>query len=309
MRTSRGLDLGSSGGSLGSLLYPVWLRTRQARSRCDVPDGSCSYEPSGAIFVPGGGAEQTRKFRQQSAQAGTLRRAGGADRGALSGRDVAHTLAAAWCPACPSRPGSPAVEGRAPPAPAPRREARASRPVVARSAAPLVVSCAARDRQRRGAAGRPPIQTHPRRCVRPWEEAEEGGGGRGGCGTWLGAFSAQGLCSVFSRASGPEKSAGEPSGEALRGVRNSGTNPRGEGTRPVRPRGVSVGLPSSGRESGWVSCRAAGWRRWGRALTAPRSTSRPAPASAAGRPRRARAARSAAVLRCAPAAAADSRPS
>ena len=74
MRTSRGLDLGSSGGSLGSLLYPVWLRTRQARSRCDVPDGSCSYEPSGAIFVPGGGAEQTRKFRQQSAQAGTLRR-------------------------------------------------------------------------------------------------------------------------------------------------------------------------------------------------------------------------------------------
>ena len=258
MRTSRGLDLGSSGGSLGSLLYPVWLRTRQARSRCDVPDGSCSYEPSGAIFVPGGGAEQTRKFRQQSAQVGTLRRAGGADRGALSGRDVAHTLAAAWCPACPSRPGSPAVEGRAPPAPAPRREARASRPVVARSAAPLVVSCAARDRQRRGAAGRPPIQTHPRRCVRPWEEAEEGGGGRGGCGTWLGAFSAQGLCSVFSRASGPEKSAGEPSGEALRGARNSGTNPRGEGTRPVRPRGVSVGLPSSGPESGWVSCRAAG---------------------------------------------------
>ena len=59
--TSRGLDLGSSGGSLGSLLYPVWLRTRQARSRCDVPEGSCSYEPSGAIFVPGGGAEQTRK--------------------------------------------------------------------------------------------------------------------------------------------------------------------------------------------------------------------------------------------------------
>ena len=79
--------------------------------------------------------------------------------------------------------------------------------------------------------------------MRPREEAEEGGGGRGGCGTWLGAFSAQGLCSVFSRASGPEKSAGEPSGEALRGVRNSGTNPRGEGTRPVRPRGVSVGLP------------------------------------------------------------------
>ena len=78
--------------------------------------------------------------------------------------------------------------------------------------------------------------------MRPWEEAEEGGSGCGGCATWLGAFSAQGLCSVFSRASGPEKSAGEPSGDALRGERNSGTSPRGEGTRPVRPRGVSVGL-------------------------------------------------------------------
>ena len=74
------------------------------------------------------------------------------DRGALSGRDVAHTLAAAWCPACPSRRGSPAVEGRAPPARAPHREARASRPVVARSAAPPVVSCAEQRETVSGAA-------------------------------------------------------------------------------------------------------------------------------------------------------------
>ena len=246
LRTSRGLDLGSSGGSLGSLLYPVWLRTRQARSRCDVPDGSCSYEPSGAIFVPGGGAEQTRKH-SVSSQHKREHCGGRGERTEVLYRDVMSHILRLRLGArhvrhvqalLPSREGlrqHRRLVGRH------ERAVRWWLVLLRRGWSPAQRS--ERDRQRHGAAGRPPIQTHPRRCVRPWEEAEEGGGGRGGCGTWLGAFSAQGLCSVFSRASGPEKSAGEPSGEALRGVRNSGTNPRGEGTRPVRPRGVSVGLP------------------------------------------------------------------